>query len=94
MKKLLEKFHEKFTRALNEGAGYSLFALAIVGIIFAIIGFYAVNGFSLVWFLCLHLPLYTFCGWALWQAFKMYQGTLKEIEKREEEHESTNKRNG
>lgn len=78
MNKFLQKFQEKFTEALNEGAGYPLFLFAVVAIIFAIVGFYAVNGFSLVWFLCLHLPLYIFCGWALWKAFRAYQNTLKE----------------
>ena len=76
-KKLGEKFYVKFTDFLNNGGGYMLFAVALTGIAMAIIGHYGLVGFSLSWFLFFELPLYIFCAWALWQAFKMYKNILK-----------------
>lgn len=48
-----------------------VFSLAFFGIACAIISFYGLNGFDLKWFVFFHLPLYIFCGWALYQSFKM-----------------------
>ena len=81
MNRLLQKFGDWFTKYLNDGGGYVVFAIAIIAIIFACIGFYGTHTFDWTWFLCLYLPLYLFCIWALWQAFKMYQDTLKNRDK-------------
>lgn len=62
---------------LTNCGGYVIFILALVAIIFAIVGFYGTHGFDWRWFVFFHLPLYIFCGWALWQAMKMYNKTLK-----------------
>jgi len=48
-----------------------VFAFAIVGIIFAIVGHYGSCGFHLGWFLFFELPLYIFCGWAIYVIIKM-----------------------
>ena len=48
-----------------------------------IIAFHAKNGFDWVWFICLEVPLYSFCIWAFVQSWKMYKSTLKMIEENE-----------
>lgn len=73
MKKFLE-YIKNHTDGIFIGV---VFTVAILGIIAAIIGHYATAGFSLGWFLGLDLPLYVFCGWALWQAWKMWTGSKK-----------------
>ena len=67
------KFYKKFTKFLNNGGVYALFIIAVVAIIFAIIGFHGQHKFKSRWFIFFELPLYIFCVWALWKALKMYQ---------------------
>jgi len=68
------KFYKKFTKFLNNGGGYALFIIAVVAIVFATIGFHGQHKFNIWWFIFFELPLYIFCGWALWRALKIYQG--------------------
>lgn len=58
----------------SEGGGYALFIIAVVAIVFAIIGFHGQHKFNIWWFIFFELPLYIFCGWALWKALKIYRG--------------------
>ena len=47
--------------------------LAAVGIVFAIIGHYGTVGFNFWWFFFWDVPLYLFCIWALYKAYKLYK---------------------
>lgn len=85
-----EKFYNNFTNFLINGGGYVLFGVALFGITLAIIGHYGLLGFNIWWFLFFELPLYIFCGWALWKALKIYNQTLSDNEKYEQERQSKN----
>ena len=52
-------------------------ALTFFGIAFAIVGHYGTIGFNIKWFLFLELPLYLFCTWALYKAYKLYKMTKR-----------------
>lgn len=80
-----EKFYNKFTDFLTNGGGYALFIIALFGIALAVISHYYLLGFNLMWFLFFELPLYIFCGWALWKALRIYNQTLADIEQNEKE---------
>ena len=66
--RFLHKHFEDFTKPL-------VITLAIVGITGAIIGHYGTIGFDWKWFLFFELPLYLFCAWALYSAYKLYKKT-------------------
>lgn len=85
-----DKFYLKFTDFLNTGGGYVLFVIALVAIAMAVVSHYYLLGFNLMWFLFFELPLYIFCGWALWKALKIYNQTLSDNEKYEQERQSKN----
>lgn len=80
--KICGKLYVRFNDFLENGGGYVVFLIGLIAIIFAIVGFYGTHGFDWRWFVFFHLPLYIFCGWALWNAMKMYNNTLKDIDKR------------
>lgn len=81
-----EKFYNKFTDFLTNGGGYALFIIALFGIALAVISHYYLLGFNLMWFLFFELPLYIFCGWALWKAYLMYKRTLDDIDNKNEQN--------
>lgn len=89
-KNIGDKFYLKFTDFLNTGGGYVLFVIALVAIAMAVVSHYYLLGFNLMWFLFFELPLYIFCGWALWKALKIYNQTLKDHENYEQERQSKN----
>lgn len=70
---------------INNGGLYTVFALAAIGIICAIVGHYGTVGFHWKWFLFFELPLYIFCGWAVYSMVKMRNDFEKRQKKREEE---------
>ena len=76
-----KKFYIKFTEFLNNGGGYMIFAIGLIGIIFAIIGFHGQNKFNWGWFIFFEVPLYVFCCWALYTAIKLYNKTLNNNDK-------------
>ena len=88
MKSINEKLYKAFNAFLENEGGYVIFAIAVVAIILATVGFYGTHGFDWKWFLFFHLPLYIFCCWALWKTMKTYRQTLDNINKRKKEHES------
>ena len=49
--------------------------LTIIGIICAVVGHYGTMGFNWKWFVFWELPLYLFCGWALYKAYQLYKMT-------------------
>lgn len=81
MKKWIDKctvwFYRKFTSFLDRGGGYVIFIIGIIAIVLATIGFYMQMGFDWKWFIFLQLPLYIFCGWALYNAYKLYSESIK-----------------
>ena len=89
-KNLGDKFYNNFTEFLKTGGGYFILAVALVAIAMAVISHYYLLGFNLMWFLFFELPLYIFCGWALWKALKIYKQTLSDQEKYEQERQSKN----
>jgi hypothetical protein len=46
--------------------------VGLIAIVMAIIGHYGTMGFNLKMFLFFELPLYIFCGWALYTALKIF----------------------
>jgi len=66
----LHKHFETFTKPV-------VITLAFSGILFAIVGHYGTMGFNLNWFIFFELPLYLFCAWALYKAYKMYKSIKK-----------------
>ena len=85
--KICDKLYVKFNYFLENGGGWVVFIIALIAIIFAIVGFYGQNGFNWKWFIFFHLPLYVFCCWALYKAMKMYNKTLKDIDERKKKEQ-------
>ena len=85
--KLCGKLFVGFNDFLTNGGGYVVFLIAVIAIIFAIVGFWGTHDFDWKWFVFFHVPLYGFCGWALFEAMKMYKRTLNDIEKRQKEEQ-------
>jgi hypothetical protein len=54
-----------------------IMVLGAIGIICAIIGHYGTLGFNWKFFVFFELPLYGFCGWAIWNIIKMYKHIRK-----------------
>ncbi len=50
-----------------------IFVLAGIGIVFAIIGHYGTMGFNWKWFLFFELPIYLFCGWAIYKTVRLFK---------------------
>lgn len=50
-----------------------IFVLAGIGIAFAIIGHYGTMGFNWKWFLFFELPIYLFCGWAIYKTIRLFK---------------------
>ena len=93
MKNLNDKLYNAFNKFLTDmEGGYLIFGVAIVAIIFAIIGFHGTTPFNWKWFVFFEIPLYGFCIWALWQAFKMYKGHLDFMKKTKNTDEKKNER--
>ena len=63
---------EKVYNFVNNNLGF-VFALAIVGIILAVVGHYGTCGFNIWWFLLFELPLYIFCGWAIYKVVQIFK---------------------
>ena len=66
----LHKHFEDFTKPF-------VLTLGFIGIICAIIGHYGTMGFNWKWFVFFELPLYLFCSWALYKAYKLYKISKK-----------------
>lgn len=64
----LHKHFEDFTKPF-------VLILAFIGITCAIVGHYGTVGFNWKWFCFFELPLYVFCIWALYSAYKLYKQT-------------------
>ena len=62
----LHQHFEDFTKLI-------VVILAFFGILFAVVGHYLQMGFNWKWFLFFEFPLYLFCGWALYAAYKLYK---------------------
>jgi hypothetical protein len=71
MEEILNKLGKKIHWFLTDGGWRVILLFAFIAIVFAIVGHYGTHGFNLGWFLCLELPLYLFCGWALSKVFKL-----------------------
>lgn len=71
MKNILYKVGEKIHLFISNGGWLSILVFAFIGIIMAVVGYYGKMGFNWKWFLFLELPLYAFCGWALYNVFKL-----------------------
>ena len=68
-------------KILCEEYTLSIFIIAIFGIVMAIVGHYGTIGFDWKWFLFFDLPLYLFCIWALYKAYKLYNITKSQMKK-------------
>ena len=71
----------KGVKTLCEEYTLSIFLIAIFGIVMAIIGHYGTVGFNWKWFLFFDIPLYLFCIWALYRAYKLYKITKTQMKK-------------
>ena len=70
---LIMKFGEFLHKNFEEFTKPFVLTLAFFGILFAIVGHYGTMGFNWKWFVFFELPLYLFCGWALYKAYKLYK---------------------
>ena len=71
MKTLLNKAGEQLHKFISNGGWITILVFAFFGILFAVVGHYGTMGFNWKWFLFFELPLYAFCGWALYKVFKL-----------------------
>lgn len=65
------KIGDKIVRFINNGGWRDCIALGIAGIVLTIIAIYGRCGFNIWRFIFTDLPLFSFCGWALYKAFKL-----------------------
>lgn len=69
MKKLAKLIYD----FVNDGGWRCILALGFFGIVIAIIAMYGKCGFNWIRFILFDLPLFSFCGWAI------YNGVYKVI---------------
>jgi len=74
---LIMKFGEFLHKHFEDFTKPFVLTLAFFGITFAIIGHYGTMGFNWKWFCFFELPLYLFCIWALYSAYKLYKKAKK-----------------
>lgn len=67
----LNKSGEQLHKFISNGGWLSILVFAFIGIVLAIIGYYGTVGFNWKMFVFAELPLYAFCGWALYKVFKL-----------------------
>jgi len=70
---LIYKFGEFLRNHFEDFTKPFVLTLAFFGITFAIVGHYGTIGFNIKWLLFFELPLYLFCTWALYKAYKLYK---------------------
>ena len=71
-----------FNKENFEGAIFPVVvALAVIGIVCAIISHYALMSFQPFWFIFFELPLYIFLGWACYATWKIWK-RFKNLEKK------------
>lgn len=66
------KAYVKITDFFMNGGMGLVFGLALFAMLLAIVGHYGQMGFNWKWFVFFELPLYSFCAWALYKAFKVW----------------------
>lgn len=71
LKNLINFCGEKIHWFLTVGGWRTILLFAFISIIMAVVGHYGTMGFNWKWFLFFELPLYAFCGWALYKVFKL-----------------------
>ena len=55
------------------GGWKEIVVIAILGFLAATVSHYWKLGFNWQAFLCFEIPLYAFCGWALYNAYRMFK---------------------
>lgn len=63
----MKKIGEFVYDFINDGGWITCLVLAFFGILFSVIAIYGKLGFNLTRFLLADLPLFGFCGWALYK---------------------------
>lgn len=71
MKTIWEKLHN----FIKKRGLTAILIIAFLGILSAVVSHYSLMGFDWKWFVFFEMPLYGFCGWALYNVFK----TIKRI---------------
>lgn len=69
--KICNKIGNKVYACVNKNLQF-IFAVALFGIVFAVIGHYGTMSFNLKWFLFFELPLYAFLIWAVCSVWRTY----------------------
>lgn len=69
--KLFNLIGKKIHYCISNGGWITILVFAFIAILFAIIGYYGTVGFNWKMFIFAELPLYAFCGWALYKVFKL-----------------------
>lgn len=69
---MMKKIGEAVYRFVNRNL-WAVVAVAILGIVMAVVGHYGKMGFDWRWFLFFELPLYLFLGWAVWKTIGIYR---------------------
>lgn len=63
----MKKIGEFVYNFINDGGWITCLVLAFFGVLFSVIAIYGKLGFNLTRFLLADLPLFGFCGWALYK---------------------------
>lgn len=73
MKSMAIAVSDKLHEFVGRGGWAVITLIAILGILAAIVSHYWKLGFNWQAFLCFEIPLYAFCGWALYNAYRMFK---------------------
>lgn len=68
-----EAIWRKLHNFINNGGWITIALIAFFGILSAVISHYSILGFDLKWFIFFEMPLYIFCGWVMYNVFKMFK---------------------
>lgn len=71
--KIIKRLGFKIYCWINDGGWISCLVMGFLGLLCAVVSLYGTLGFNWVRFLFADLPLFSFCGWAL------YNGIFKRI---------------
>ena len=72
-----EAIWRKLHNFIKNGGWITIALIAFFGILSAVISHYSILGFNWKWFVFFEMPLYIFCGWVMYNVFKMIKNLKK-----------------
>lgn len=68
------KLQDRINYFLHEKGGLKwIMIIAVLGLCCTVIGFFGLQGFSILGFIFFRLPLYILCGWLVYKFWKFYK---------------------